>query len=236
MSLSLERDVLCIIPCRMGSKGIPRKNLCKVGGKPLLQRAIEYALDLTPNVVVSTESAEAAALAASWGIRLAIAAYPPQFHGDESRAADVWKHAWKGAEQMLGRRFEVSMYLEPTSPCRDRWMATEAFALLVTHPDEVDEVWTMEEVPAPYRAARQYEVVHGVLYPAQTAFEGLPRQKMPKTLIKNGAVYCARRDSVLLSSQHSQIMPLVTRHLVNIDTLDDLAEADRVLSEAEAFA
>lgn len=235
MSLNLERDVLCVIPCRLGSKGIPRKNLCVVAGKSLLQRAIEFALDLTPNVVVSTEAAEVAALAGYFGVGLSIAAFPPEYHGDDSKAADVWKHAWMGAEQAMGRRFEVSMYLEPTSPCRDRWMATEAFATLVTQPDEYDEVWTVEEVPEKFRAARQYELVDEALYPAQTAFEGLPRQRMPTTYVKNGGVYCARRDSILLSTQRARVLPLVTRHLVNIDTLDDLDEAEKAISEAEAL-
>ena len=235
MSLNLERDVLCVIPARLGSKGIPRKNLCKVGGIPLLQRAIEYALDLTSNVVVTTEAAEVAALAGLWGARLIIAAYPPKYHGDDSRAADVWKHAWISAEQMLGRRYEASMYLEPTSPCRERWMACEAFATLVSNADTVDEVWTMEAVPEKFRAARQYEVLDGVLYPSQMAFEGQPRQRMPTTWVKNGAVYCARRDSILLQTGKSQVVPLVTKHLVNIDTLDDLAEAEAMLTERDAF-
>ena len=61
--------VVAIIPARGGSKGVPRKNLRRVGGVPLVARAIAAAqaaesIDL---VVVSTDDDEIAATANEWG-------------------------------------------------------------------------------------------------------------------------------------------------------------------------
>lgn len=59
--------VLCVIPARGGSKGLPRKNLLPVGGVPLIVRAVRTALAarLVDRVVVSTDDAEISK--AAWG-------------------------------------------------------------------------------------------------------------------------------------------------------------------------
>ena len=51
--------ILCVVPARGGSKGVPRKNLRLVGGKPLLVWTLEQALSARPamDVVVSTVTA-----------------------------------------------------------------------------------------------------------------------------------------------------------------------------------
>ena len=58
-------NVVCIIPARGGSKGIPRKNIKDFGGKPLIQWTIEAALSVNKidRVVVSTEDKEISVLA-----------------------------------------------------------------------------------------------------------------------------------------------------------------------------
>ncbi|MFZ2503139.1 MAG: hypothetical protein WAW88_10750, partial [Nocardioides sp.] len=66
-------SILCVIPARGGSQGVPRKNLREVSGRPLLAWTIGQALAArTPDgapltVVVSTEDAEIAALARAEG-------------------------------------------------------------------------------------------------------------------------------------------------------------------------
>ena len=62
-------DALCVIPARGGSRGIPRKNVRVVGGKPLVAHAIEQALEARTvgRVVVSTDDAEIASVARRHG-------------------------------------------------------------------------------------------------------------------------------------------------------------------------
>ena len=61
--------ILCVVPARGGSKGVPRKNLRLVGGKPLLVWTLEQALSTRPamDVVVSTDDEEIAAVARTAG-------------------------------------------------------------------------------------------------------------------------------------------------------------------------
>ena len=62
-------EVVAIIPARGGSKGIPRKNMQRVGGVPLVARAVEAArrCPAVDRVVVTTDDTDIAAVAAEWG-------------------------------------------------------------------------------------------------------------------------------------------------------------------------
>ena len=60
-----KESVLCLIPARGGSKGISRKNLCKVNGISLLERAINVALELkrVDKIVVTSDDDEILSIA-----------------------------------------------------------------------------------------------------------------------------------------------------------------------------
>lgn len=97
---------IAVIPSRIDSKRITEKNLQKVGGKTLLQRAIDFAFenDLIP--VVSTES-ELVKREVGDQCEVVIS----DLHHDHGNSLRIWEEAW-------GFRSEVSVLLEPTSPMR----------------------------------------------------------------------------------------------------------------------
>jgi N-acylneuraminate cytidylyltransferase len=87
------KAIIAIIPARGGSKGIPGKNICPVGGKPLLAWSIEQARQ-TPQVsrvFVSTDSAEIAAVAREWGAEVVMR--PPEISGDTASSESALIHA-----------------------------------------------------------------------------------------------------------------------------------------------
>lgn len=65
---SRKPNIIAVIPARGGSKGIPRKNMRLMGGKPLISYAIENALssEFVDDVVVSSDSEEILAYAAQF--------------------------------------------------------------------------------------------------------------------------------------------------------------------------
>ena len=68
---------LCVIPARGGSKGVPRKNLLDVGGKPLIVWTIEQALAVPDlDVLVSTDDEEIAEVARDAGVRIHAIGFP----------------------------------------------------------------------------------------------------------------------------------------------------------------
>lgn len=106
---------VAIIPARGGSKQVPRKNVQKVGGVPLVARAVQAAraaegIDL---VVVSTDDAEIAEIAASAGAR--IIRRPDHLSGDTATSESAILHALDELAQQ-GEVFDVVAFLQATSP------------------------------------------------------------------------------------------------------------------------
>lgn len=107
----------CIIPARGGSKGIPRKNIAPVGGKPLIVWSIEQALDstLVDQVIVATEDEEIAEVARSTG-NLGVTIFPRSTASatDDAPTEMVLREVVEG----LWRDAEAVVFLQATSPIR----------------------------------------------------------------------------------------------------------------------
>jgi YrbI family 3-deoxy-D-manno-octulosonate 8-phosphate phosphatase len=111
-------EVVAIIPARGGSKGVPRKNLQRVGGIPLIARAVDAALrcPAIDRVVVTTDDDEIAAVAAEWGAE--IVQRPIALAGDEASSESALVHA---LDELERRHVDVSVvvFLQATSPFID---------------------------------------------------------------------------------------------------------------------
>src|SRR5690242_12721895 len=105
---------LGVVPARGGSKGVPRKNIRPLGGKPLLAHTAAQVAGaaLLDACVVSTEDAEIAAVARAAGLR--VVDRPPELALDTSPTEPCLLHALDA----LGEPFDYVMVLEPTSPFR----------------------------------------------------------------------------------------------------------------------
>ena len=116
--------VLCVIPVRGGSKGIPRKNLKPIAGKPLVAWTIEQALDAarelegqhTLDVLVSTDDAELAQIARDYGAQVPFIR-PAELAQDTTATEPVIEHAIDFYTQ-AGQRPDAVMLLQATSPVR----------------------------------------------------------------------------------------------------------------------
>ncbi|WP_172191650.1 cytidylyltransferase domain-containing protein [Actinomyces faecalis] len=123
-------SALAVIPVRGGSKGIPRKNLRDVGGKPLVAWTIEQALAATGDlrVVVSTEDAEIAQVARTVGAE--VIDRPAELAQDTTATEPVIIHAMDVlAEQ--GYEPDYVMLLQATSPVRRPGTIDRALAQIV---------------------------------------------------------------------------------------------------------
>jgi N-acylneuraminate cytidylyltransferase len=107
-----------VIPVRGGSKGIPRKNLREVAGKPLVVWTIEQALAVTVpvEVVVSTDDEEIASVARDAGASVPFLR-PPELAQDSTPTEPVVRHALATLDA-LGTQASTVMLLQATSPVR----------------------------------------------------------------------------------------------------------------------
>ncbi|MEF2230119.1 MAG: acylneuraminate cytidylyltransferase family protein [Pseudodesulfovibrio sp.] len=111
-------NILTIIPAKLGSTRLPRKNILPLGGRPLLEWTIQSALDAgcCGEVMVSTESEEVAAIARRAGVLVPFMR-PDYLSHDPYQAYEVCEHVLDEYEK-AGKRFDTLILLLPTSPFR----------------------------------------------------------------------------------------------------------------------
>ena len=115
----IKMNVLGVIPARSGSKGIPRKNLYTLCGKPLIAYTIKAAIkaNALTQFIVSTDSEEIAETAKEYGANVPFRR-PSELATDSSLAADVMKHAIIEMEKLDGIIYDTLVMLQPTTPLR----------------------------------------------------------------------------------------------------------------------
>lgn len=111
--------ILGVIPARGGSKGVPRKNLRMVGGKPLLAWAIECAKAsrLLDDFLVSTDDNEIYRAASYLGAPLPFLR-PAELAQDSSPMLPVLEHAILETEKQKGITVQYAVLIDPTAPLR----------------------------------------------------------------------------------------------------------------------
>ena len=111
-------EIIAVIPARGGSKGVPRKNVRRVGGVPLVARAIAAARATASidRVIVSTDDQEIAAIAQEWGAQ--VIARPPALADDAATSEVVLLHALDALED-TGVEASILVFLQATSPFID---------------------------------------------------------------------------------------------------------------------
>jgi CMP-N-acetylneuraminic acid synthetase len=139
-------DVVGLIPARGGSKGIPRKNLALLGGKPLVAWTIEASLgsEHVSRTVVSTDDPEIADVALAHGAEVLDRA--PELARDETPMSDVVAHALRELVPDT-----ALVLLQPTSPLRTSHHVGEAIEGLLA--SGADGVVSVVEVPHRYGSA-----------------------------------------------------------------------------------
>lgn len=110
---------LGLIPARGGSKGIRKKNIRSLFGKPLIAYSIECGL-ACPSIdklIVSTDDLEIASIAKEWGADVPFMR-PSELARDETPMLPVMQHALQSAENFYNQTVNTLILLDPTSPLR----------------------------------------------------------------------------------------------------------------------
>ncbi|MBM6404314.1 acylneuraminate cytidylyltransferase family protein [Phycicoccus sp. CSK15P-2] len=122
--------ILCVVPARGGSKGVPRKNLRPVAGRPLIAWTVEQALAARPamDVVVSTDDDDIAAAARQAGALVPFLR-PAELARDDTPTEPVVRHAVEAA-RAADAAPDAVMLLQATSPVRLPGTVSRAIAQL----------------------------------------------------------------------------------------------------------
>ena len=126
-----KKNIVAIIPARGGSKGVPRKNLRPLGGRPLLAYTVQAALEsgVFARVIVSTEDGEIAGVAAGLGAE--VVTRPLELATDEATTESALLHVLEHLETTEDYRPGIAALLQATSPLRDAAHIREALDTFV---------------------------------------------------------------------------------------------------------
>ncbi len=217
--------VLGIIPARGGSKGVPRKNIRLLCGKPLLAYAAETALQSQKlaRVILSTEDDEIAAIGKRCGIDVPFMR-PAELAADTTPTLPVVQHALNTLLEQ-GEEFDAVCLLQPTNPLRRAVDVDQCIDLLET--SGADSVVSVRPVPAEFNPAWVYvQDGNGFIGLSNGEQEPIPRrQDLPPAFYRDGTIYVTRTSVVLnggsLYGSKVHGYRIDPRFSVNIDTEED---------------
>lgn len=224
--------ILCIIPARGGSKGIPRKNIKLLGDQPLLKYTTDVALEskLIQKVIVSTDDNEIMECALKLGVEVPFIR-PDHLGLDSTPTLPVIQHALNFFKSK-GENFDAVCLLQATSPFRTVGFLDEAIQTFIEK--ETDSLVSVQEVPHEYNPHWVFEDNNGLLNISTGEKSIIPRrQELPMAYHRDGSIYLTKvsviqKDNSLYGRSISYVVSSKNDY-VNIDTQEDWLKAEELL-------
>jgi CMP-N-acetylneuraminic acid synthetase len=233
-------QVVGLVPARGGSRGIPRKNIRLLCGKPLLQYTAQAALAARrlSRVILSTDDPEIAEVGRACGLEAPFLR-PPELARDDTPTLPVVQHAVRFLLER-GELYDAVCLLQPTNPLRRPEDIDGCIDLL--EQSDADAVVSVLTVPAEHNPHWVYfRAADGLLKLSTGEAEPIPRrQDLPSAFHREGSVYVARWDVLL--QQNSLYGRRLVGYLVdpersvNLDSPEDWVRAERLLAALQSGA
>lgn len=183
----MKPNVVAIIPARGGSKGIPKKNILPLAGKPLIAHTIEASISsgVVDRTIVSTDCQEIANTSKEYGAE--IIERPNEFATDTASSESVLFHAIETLEKQ-GYSPDIIVFLQCTSPLRKAEVITEAVNKVINK--------GYDSALSAYKSFKYYGKHENEEY-IPFRKERIRRQEMTPWYCDNGAVYVVKKDILL---------------------------------------
>ena len=219
---------LALIPARGGSKGVPRKNIKKLDGRPLIAHTIEAACeaDRIDRTVVTTDDEEIRAVAQEHGAEVPFLR-PAELATDEAPTEPVIEHALSYLYDTEGFECDAVVLLQPTSPLRDE---TDIAAALDRYeqPDVTSVVAVSEDHSNRWR--RTDEGAQRMNYESTSR-----RQEKAAEYVETGAIYITDTEQFLETGDirtGNTVLSVMDDHdAIDIDTPFDFWLAEQIMIE-----
>lgn len=220
--------ILCIIPARAGSKGIPGKNIIEIGGRPLIDYSIQPALTLLSEqkideVIVSTDSEEIAEVAKSLGAAVPFLR-PAEISADNSKSIDFILHALDFYKEK-NIFFDTVLLLQPTSPLRtdqDIQAAVEMYRK--SGNDSLISVYREDYINDLVMYKMDMDQINSIpLNPLHNM--GIRRQEHGAIYVRNGSIYISSIELIqkgLIIGDKPALYEMDKSKSINLDTPEDL--------------
>jgi len=217
------KKILCIIPARSGSKGIPDKNIMDFKGKPLLSWSIQQAQQCKYNmkIIVSTDSEKYAEISKQYGAETPFIR-PDKISGDTSTDFECIKHCVDWLKEKENYEPDIILHLRPTQPCRKVEDINMAIEVFISNRDKYDSLRSVIAVEkSPYK---MYLINNEELTPLFNEVNNIKepynqaRQILPQCYLHNGYIDILNADILKNDTiSGSRIYPFVMNMDNNID-------------------
>ena len=224
--------ILVIIPARGGSKGIPHKNIKPLNGKPLIYYTIDVARGVVKDedICVSSDDPEIIKCVEDYGLRVPFVR-PAELATDKAGTYEVLLHALDFYEKR-GRKYDVVLLLQNTSPFRTVSHVIEALSLFKPEIDMVVSVKKSSSNPY-YNCFEEDE--NGYLHISKGEGCYIRRQDVPTAYEYNGAIYVINPESLKrmplgkFTKRVKYVMDDL--HSVDLDNMIDWKFAELIINE-----
>jgi len=227
-------NILGLIPARGGSKGIPRKNIVPLAGKPLLYYTCQAALDSQEldRTLINTDDPEIADLGRQFGIEAPLLR-PAHLAGDDVSIHPVIMHTLEWLDNFEGYHVDIVVLLQPTSPMRTSIHIDSAIQMILN--SDADTLVSVQKIPHNFNPSSLMKVDdQGYLHPFKEDKIILRRQEKPTYYARNGPAILIIRRNVLDSGNlyGESILPFEMSRLesIDIDDMDDLILTESLIN------
>lgn len=227
--------MLAIIPARGGSKGVVRKNIKDLAGKPLIYHTIKAAKDskYIDRIIVSTDDEEIAEVALKYGVEVPFLR-PHELSTDNAKAIDNYIYTIDRLNEANNNTIEEFVVLQPTSPLRTSIDIDSAIKIFYrNNADTVISVVKAEHPPTWYKKISE----EGILVDYFTSVDNsLNRQETEVTYLPNGAIFIFKYEALKKNNGYynAKTYPYIMAHekSVDIDTILDFKLAKLLIDRS----
>jgi len=228
--------VYALIPARGGSKGIPKKNLKLLAGRPLILYAINAAKEskLVDEIWVSSDNQEILNFSIDYGVN--ILHRPSNLSNDDISAIPVVSHFIEQLPNSAHEHNALILYLQPTSPLRTSLHIDESISEMF----EANLASVMSIVEADKSPFKAFKIDDSgkLISLFDERLSNARRQDLPSCFYPNGAIYGFRISEFKVRNgfpSNGSYPYLMSRdESVDIDTLEDVELAERIIGEKNA--
>jgi len=223
--------ILCIIPARSGSKGLPNKNILNFQGFPMLVWSIKQAQQSNYNkdirIILSTDSEEYRQIGLKYGAEVPFLR-PKEISGDLSTDYECIKHCldYLEKEDYIP---DFIIQLRPTYPTRNVEILNNCIKTFIENRNKYDSLRTV--IPFEKSPYKMYRVLDNKLKPLFLNVDSIIepynecRQKLPDTYLHNGYIDILNTNIVkngTISGDNIYPYIMSKNEYHDIDTLNDL--------------
>lgn len=230
-----NKKILAVVPARGGSKGIPKKNLKKVGNHSLIGIAglLLKSIPWITKSIISSDDLEIISEASKNGLEAPFIR-PIYLSNDNSNSLDMWKHALIEAEKFYNISFDYTILVEPTSPMR--CMNDIELTINKLLYENYQSAATVSLTPAHYTPHKTLIVnqKNTIEFYLQNGKDFTIRQNIPKYYHRNGICYACTRNFLLNTTSiinDTTAAVIIPREVINIDTIEDLDYANYLFTK-----